>query len=102
MTAAANSEGEHMAIARGATVTVVRGKKVPVGTSGVVFWTGDGPWGPRVGFKTADGVTHWTAAANVEVVGATTALPLEPDMASLAARLAKLEAIVLGAMPATV
>lgn len=60
---------------KGKTVKVVKGRKVPVGTTGVCFWVGEGksfnygatrPW--RVGFKDASGETFWTALSNVEVV----------------------------------
>ena len=61
---------------KGKTVRVVKGRKVPVGTEGVVVWKGvdsynPGKWsGPkyRVGVKDAEGTVHWTAASNVEVV----------------------------------
>ena len=50
---------------KGQTVTVVKGRKVPIGTTGRVFWSGEGRYGWRVGFETADGETFWTAASNV-------------------------------------
>lgn len=62
---------------KGKTVEVIRGRKVPIGTRGEVFWYGEGKnfdrWGRgsapmRVGFKDAAGETHWTDAYNVEVV----------------------------------
>ena len=59
----------------GATVKVVRGRKVPHGTVGEVFWAGEMIYGGRnatktvrLGLRTADGVEHWTAATNVEAV----------------------------------
>jgi len=52
----------------GRTLRVVKGRKVPVGTVGECFWTGNGNWGPRVGLRDAEGNTHWTALSNVEVV----------------------------------
>jgi hypothetical protein len=61
---------------KGATVKVLRGKKVPVGTTGVVFWTQDGQWGLRLGLKDAAGTVHWVAAKNCVVVDA-----LEPVVA---------------------
>ena len=51
---------------KGQTVQVVAGRKVPLGTSGVCFWSGEGRYGWRVGFTTADGETVWTDARNVE------------------------------------
>lgn len=64
--AAAIADGE---IVKGQTVTVVRGRKVPKGTTGVVFWTGfDAYDKPKIGFRDAAGTTHWTATSNVEAV----------------------------------
>lgn len=64
-------------VAKGKRVKVVKGRKVPKGTEGTVFWMGKGraysysqaKWGvpDRVGFKGDDGVTYWTAASNLEV-----------------------------------
>ena len=54
----------------GKNVKVVKGRKVPVGTVGRVFWMGDDKFTPgqiRVGLVTADGAKHYTAATNVEV-----------------------------------
>ena len=51
---------------KGQTVTVVKGRKVPVGTTGEVFWVGEGKYGWRVGIKDAEGEVHWTAVTNVE------------------------------------
>lgn len=42
--------------------------KIPYGTKGHVFWTGDSRYGERVGFRGEDGETHWTALKNVSVV----------------------------------
>lgn len=55
---------------RGATVKVVKGRKVPVGTEGEVFWLGDKGWGYSVGFKTVEGDKHFTAVTNVESTSA--------------------------------
>ncbi len=55
-------------VAKGKTVTVVKGRKVPKGTTGEVFWLGDGRYGTRAGVKDAAGTVHWTAASNLEVV----------------------------------
>jgi hypothetical protein len=32
-------------------VTVTKGRKVKIGTSGIVMWVGDSHWGPRVGIR---------------------------------------------------
>lgn len=53
---------------KGKTARVIRGRKVPVGTVGQIFWIGDGEYGKRVGLKDARGTVHWTAMDNVEVV----------------------------------
>lgn len=64
--AAAIADG---AIVKNQTVVVVRGRKVPKGTTGVVTWTGvDAYDKPRIGFRDAAGTTHWTATSNVEAV----------------------------------
>jgi len=62
-----NVEESHQPM-KGRMVRVVKGRKVPIGTTGEVFWFGEGTWGPRVGFHDADGETFWTAASNVEVI----------------------------------
>lgn len=51
----------------GRNVKVVRGRKVPVGTTGRVFWTGDSKYGTRVGIELASGERVFTATHNVEV-----------------------------------
>jgi len=64
----------------GKTVKVVKGRKVPKGTVGEVFWVkrydnskyGD-PWGiysvTKVGIRDAEGNAHFTSIDNVEIVG---------------------------------
>lgn len=42
------------ALAKGQTYKVVRGRKVPLGTTGKVFWFGDKGWGMSVGLSTSD------------------------------------------------
>jgi hypothetical protein len=42
------------ALAKGQTYKVVRGRKVPIGTTGKVFWWGDKGWGMSVGMNTSD------------------------------------------------
>jgi len=48
-------------------VKVVSGRKVPIGTTGRVFWAGKNQWGLRVGLRTDKGIVYWTSAGNVEV-----------------------------------
>lgn len=60
-------------------VKVVKGRKVPKGTEGIVFWVkrydnskyGD-PWGiysvTKVGIKDDNGNVHFTAIDNVEII----------------------------------
>jgi hypothetical protein len=90
----AKATAEAATPAKGKLVTVVKGRKVPKGTTGVVIWVGEGRYfGPtprykssawsakgalRVGVKDAEGTVHWTAASNVEVVN-----PAEPDVEEL-------------------
>lgn len=54
---------------KGATLRVVKGRKVPVGTVGKCIWYGSGRYGDRVGIK-VDGREdpYWTAASNCEAV----------------------------------
>ena len=55
-------------IVRGQTGEVFKGRKVPKGTVGVVFWVApqeDGYGVIKVGFTTAEGVKHFTNIANV-------------------------------------
>jgi hypothetical protein len=61
-------------VAKGKTIAVVKGRKVPIGTTGECFWLGSAggrrgiSFGDRVGLKDASGTVHWLAADNVEVV----------------------------------
>ena len=57
-------------------VKVVKGKKVPLGTTGKVFWIGMRnysqygnwwSWEVRIGFKDADGATYFTSEENIEL-----------------------------------
>lgn len=58
-------------IIKGQTVTVVKGRKVPIGTTGTVIWVGEDNYGKaRIGIKTADGETHFTAESNLKAVSA--------------------------------
>lgn len=61
----------------GKTVKVIKGRKVPIGTEGIVRWYGEGKAFSyydskhptmRVGLQTADGTVHYTAANNVQVI----------------------------------
>ena len=55
-------------IVKGQTVEVFKGRKVPKGTVGEVFWVApeaDGYGVVKVGFKTAEGVKHFTNIENV-------------------------------------
>jgi len=62
-----DDETEHCIVEKGKTVIVFKGRKVPLGTSGECFWTGDKGYGLRVGIRDAAGEVHWTAASNVKV-----------------------------------
>lgn len=55
-------------VRKGKSVVVMKGRKVPHGLRGIVFWEGEGEYGPRIGIKDAAGEAHWTAASNVEVL----------------------------------
>jgi len=66
-------------VRRGSTVTVVRGRKVPLGVTGKVFWIGESQWGIKVGMNLTDRKDErgrnldvvWIAIGNVEVTGNT-------------------------------
>jgi hypothetical protein len=66
----AAAEREARTPAKGKTLKVVRGVKVPKGTTGTCIWLGKDKYAgkPRVGIKDASGTVHWTAASNCEVV----------------------------------
>jgi hypothetical protein len=53
--------------AKGKTLKVVKGRKVPVGIIGTCIWLGNSGFGPRVGIKDESGQVFWTALSNVEV-----------------------------------
>ena len=57
--------GRH--IKKGDTVEVVKGRKVPVGTKGVVLWAGEGHYGKWRIKLTSDGEELWTSATNCVV-----------------------------------
>lgn len=52
---------------KGQEVTVVKGRKIPIGTTGIVFYSGEGQWGWRIGFTTPSGEEMWTSLQNVEL-----------------------------------
>lgn len=56
---------------RGSIVRVVKGRKVPIGTEGTVFWAGDSTWGLRIGLDFG-GQREFISADNVEVLSQTT------------------------------
>lgn len=60
------------AVDRGKTVVVVKGRKVPLGTTGECFWIGPNRFGSgdRIGIRTEQDETFWTAASNVKVLAA--------------------------------
>jgi len=61
-------EQEKATITKGTWVRVVKGRKVPKGTEGLVIWVGEGTWGWRIGFKPSeDAEPLWTAATNVKI-----------------------------------
>lgn len=64
----AQAAKEALTVGKGKTVEVFKGRKVPVGVKGVIFWVGVGQYGERVGIKDAKGAVHWTASANVRVI----------------------------------
>lgn len=66
--AAQRASAEAAVVCRGKMVEVFKGRKVPIGTTGEVFWLGVGNYGERVGLKDAAGNVHWTAKSNVRVI----------------------------------
>ena len=54
---------------RGQTVVVARGRKVPLGFTGRIIWTGTDNYGhDRIGVQPPEGEAQFMAAANVDVV----------------------------------
>jgi hypothetical protein len=86
---------EYNRVDKGKTVKVVRGRKVPKGTSGLVFWVGSNQWGESCGFITATGDKHFTALTNVEVAP----LP-EGELTAIAAKAEESKAQWLASRPA--
>ena len=76
----ANDQYISREITVGKEVKVVRGRKVPIGTNGTVFYRNEVNYDPygrlngrevRLGIKDKDGNVHWTYERNVEIVDAT-------------------------------
>ena len=67
---AARERFEAERVEKGKTLCVVKGRKVPLGTTGECIWYGPSRYdrGGRVGIKDETGNVHWTSARNVEVV----------------------------------
>jgi hypothetical protein len=74
-----------MKVAVGKDVTVVKGRKVKVGSAGRVFWMGDGRYGMRVGIELTDGNRVFTALSNLAVTNPDDYLDVPALMARLAA-----------------
>lgn len=53
---------------KGKRVRVFKGRKVPVGFEGTLFWTGPSAYGVRAGVKDDNGKVEWTYVANLMVV----------------------------------
>lgn len=69
-----------MSVRKGREVIVMRGRKVPIGTKGIVFWEGASNYDPygrwwnevkRIGIRDASGNVHFTSACNADVVDPT-------------------------------
>jgi len=92
------------AIDKGTVVKVVRGRKVPKGTVGTVFWKGEKHYGvsypntgfyrgtsrfygniaTRIGFKDEAGTVFWTNIDNVDKVEETVKMPTEAQIEAAA------------------
>ena len=51
----------------GQSVIVARGRKVPVGTTGKITWTGENEWGPRARVQPESGEAFFIPLKNLEV-----------------------------------
>ncbi len=56
------------ALDKGAFVEVKKGRKVPIGTTGVVVGFSSNQWGTKCCIKDANGKVHWTSTDNVCVI----------------------------------
>lgn len=65
---AAEEKRDQNTVRRGKVVVVARGRKVPKGTQGEVFWIGNNGYGDSVGLVLADGSKVFTALKNVDVM----------------------------------
>lgn len=63
------AERQYKIPTKGKLVRVFKGRKVPIGTEGRVFWYGENQWGFSCGIELQDGKRVFTAAGNVEVTG---------------------------------
>ena len=68
-----------LVLRRGDEAVVVKGRKVAIGTTGTIIWTGQSAYGDRVGIKDAAGEVHWTAATNVKKIIDVDDIPAEID-----------------------
>lgn len=58
----------HNKLEHGKLVRVVRGRKLPRGTEGEIFWMGSTAYGPSIGLRLIDGSKVFTSPNNVEVL----------------------------------
>jgi hypothetical protein len=63
------NQQERETVRKGRDVLVFKGRKVPKGTVGRVFWIGDNGWGTSVGIEQTNGQKVFTAITNVRVLG---------------------------------
>lgn len=89
-------------VTKGKVIKVVRGRKVPIGATGEVFWMGEVNYDPyirsyhrsyhsswRIGFKADNDETYWTDVRNVEVVDPSAYYEDEKVIAKINERLEK-------------
>lgn len=58
---------ESQVVRLGKEVTVISGRKLPIGFTGRVFWLGNSGYGESVGIETVKGERKFTALRNVKV-----------------------------------
>lgn len=61
---------ENKIVRRDKLVRVIRGRKLPIGTEGIVFWIGNTKYGESVGIELSDKTRVFTARSNVVVIEA--------------------------------